>query len=246
MIARTIPFALLSFAATLLNPSALHAATSTFTNLSAWQSAAQNTPSYSSTLVETFESSPLGYFQGSNLTPTHLPIEPVLFLGFDLSGNTEGEAIGIVNGNVAANPDISVAPPFAGQHFLGWGMTVNNDGNLAPTLTFTFSSPTYAFGFDWMNTDFTDSYSLTLSTGEIFSSPPLGAYPNEGPMDGFFGVVSDVAITSFTIKTANFGGVVSTAGVDNIRTVQSVPEPSTCLLAGAAFTLLLFKRRRVG
>ncbi|CAA9520511.1 MAG: hypothetical protein AVDCRST_MAG23-165 [uncultured Sphingosinicella sp.] len=107
------------------------------------------------------------------------------------------------------------------------------DGDLGPSLTFTFGSAITAFGFDWTDLDISDSYRVDFSgpgfTSVGFSTPPFSL---NGEGAGFFGFRSDTAFTTVMFTQNAAGGFVDAFGIDNIRTSSSlsapaVPEPTT-------------------
>lgn len=213
------------------------AVTTSYTNLGSWQSAAPSTPGYGSTTTETFTSTSPTYFASSSTTAANVAFGPVAFNGFNVSGTSNGDTVGVANVNISSGVD---SPnPMSGQNYLGWGQGNLNNGGIAPTVTITFTDPTFGFGFDWFNTDFSDNYLLTLSTGNTYSSPSLFGFQSSG----FFGITSDTPITSFTLQTLSSGGFVSTAGIDNVRTVQAIPEPASAILIGIGGLFLLRHRR---
>ena len=184
----------------------------TFTNLASFQAAA------GATSVETFSAAVVG-FSTTNFSGS--------FNRFSLSSVSNGDNSGISTGSMTGGGDnFPIPAPFAGQNFYGWGSV---DGNVGPTSTFTFAAGTTAFGFDWFNTDVTDTYSLTIN-GQTFVGPPF-SLAGTSASSGFFGVVATGGdtFTTATIQTSSMGGFISTEGLDNVR-VSSVPEPATMSL----------------
>lgn len=189
----------------------------TYTNLAAFQAAAGTTS------LETFSNAALGTSTG-NFSGS--------FNKFTLSSVSNGDRSGIANGSISG----SDTPPaaFNGQNFYGWG---EGDGNNGPTSTFTFAAGTRAFGFDWFNTDTTDSYSVTINglTQTVFNFNA----------SGFFGVIATngESFSTATIQNASFGGYVQTEGLDNVR-VGNVPEPGSIALLGLALAGVAVARRK--
>jgi hypothetical protein len=183
----------------------------TFTNLASFQAAA------GATSLENFSGAVVG-FSTANFSGS--------FNRFSLSSVSNGDNSGISTGSMSGSDNTAIPAAFAGQSFYGWG---NVDGNAGPTSTFTFAAGTTAFGFDWFNTDQTDTYSLTIN-GQTFVAPPF-SLASAAASSGFFGVVATggETFTSATIQTNSFGGFVSTEGLDNVR-VSTVPEPATMSL----------------
>ncbi len=121
----------------------------------------------------------------------------------------------------------------------------NNAGS--QNLGIVFGSPVYSFGMDF-GTVFTwgggSSLQLTLSSGESFSLG-LGAYlagSGSGTLS-FFGVVSDVAISSVSMVDTSQGMI-----IDNFAyglTPNSVPDAGgTALLVALAGVGMVVARRR--
>lgn len=188
-----------------------------YTNLAAFQAAAGGTT------LETFGGATLGTAT-SNYSGA--------FNGFTLKSVSNGDLSGIANGSIGPN---ATTPPaaFNGQNFYGWG---EGDGGIGPVSTFTFASGTHAFGFDWFDTDLTDSYSVTVNnlTTTVF---------NYGS-SGFFGVVATgESFSTASIQNVTDGGFVDTEGLDNVR-VGTVPEPSGIALFGLAIAGLVVARRK--
>ena len=184
---------------TLAASASAHATVTSYTDKSSFAAAA------GSTATETFGTATPGLFSSTY---------SVGFAGFTLSGNTGNNNVGIGTGSFANSGDNDSIPgSFAGQNFLGWGN--GNAGNAIGNITITFASPVTAFGFDWFNTDYSDQYGVTLSTGDSFSAPPF-TVGSSGTTSGFFGVVSNTALTTATIFNQFGGGYISTEGLDNV------------------------------
>jgi hypothetical protein len=202
-----------------------HAALMTYTSLAAFQAAA------GLTTVETFSSASVGY-SAANYSGS--------FHGFNLSSVANGDRSGISTGTIAyAGDDTSIPGAFVNQNFYGWGDS--GDGSVGPTTLFTFTDAVTAFGFDWFDTDISDSYSVTVNS--------LTQIVLNTTSSGFFGVVGtdNESFTSASIQTAGYGGYISTEGLDNVRVaarVSAVPEPTGVALFGIALFGLMAARRR--
>ena len=175
--------------------------------------------------TETFASAPLSGNTTANYSRA--------FTDFTLSSAANGNYSGIVNNTY--NGDGGAPASFLGQNFYGWG---SNAGNTGPTSTFTVAAAS-AFGFDFFNTDSTDRYTISINGVDRGA---IGYISN-----GFFGVIANGAdhINQVQIRTASFGGYVSSAGVDNVRVAANVvPEPSALALTAGALLAVAGVRRR--
>src|SRR4051794_5516553 len=92
----------------LLAGNARAAVITTYTNLATWQAAA------GATQVETFSSASVGDFA----LPTASSYGPVNFLGFSISGNPNGDHIGVHTGVVSGGSDTPIPASFLGQNFV--------------------------------------------------------------------------------------------------------------------------------
>lgn len=95
------------------------------------------------------------------------------------------------------------------------------------TTTYTFNSPTTAFGgdFDLSPGGNGNGLRFVLSNGEIVSEE-IGA-----PYDGFWGFVSDLSFTSVTVQAGSGSGRAETHNFDNFsfglaQPVAPVPVPA--------------------
>jgi PEP-CTERM motif len=213
-------------------PGKTEAATITYTNLAAFQTAA------GLTTLENFASS----------TPfnTTGAFGPTSYAGFSLTGNGNGNNIGVHSGAVTSD-NTPIPASFTGQQFFGFG---NAAGGVISPIVFTFASPITAFGFDWFNTDVTDQYTLSIN-GINYSGPPFTVTTSSTATSGFFGVVSDTPFSTASIFNQFNGGFISDEGFDNVRTsaaatAATVPEPSTLVLVlgGLVGTLRVARRYR--
>jgi len=225
----------LGAAAALLVAAPAHATTLTFTTLASFQAAA------GATVLEDFSTASLFNATGA--------FGPTAYNGFSLTGNGNGNNIGVHTGAVAnAGPDTPFPASFNGQRFFSLG---NLAGGTMGTLTFTFNAPITAFGFDWFNTDVTDRYNLSaqVAGGGPFVNPPFSLAtftPNATASTGFFGLVSDTPFTTVTIFNNITGGYMSDEGFDNVRTsaaAVATPEPGTMLLMAGGLAAAVRRRR---
>ena len=193
-----------------------------------------------STQTETFGTSPVGQFTGPGSTFA------ATFDGFSIAGNDGGNFVGIATGSVASSgDDFAIPVAFTGQNFLAWG---NIAGGIM-SMTINFNAATTAFGFDWFNTDFSDSYSINTPGGTIFNTPPFTLASNSAT-SGFFGLISATPFTSIVITNNETGGYMSTEGMDNFVTNgvgsvnPGVPEPATWAMMIGGFGAIGASMRR--
>lgn len=151
------------------------------------------------------------------------------------SSNVASDTIGVLNtrfeingGPTAGSPNID-GTPFFGLH--------GSDGG--PTFTISFDTPRFVFGFDYVDTDTTDSYAVTV-LGTTFEGPPFGiGYTGTD----FFGIFSDTAFSQVSFGQTAAGGFIAGFGVDNLTTSGTavevpgitIPEPSSMFALGLLF-----------
>ncbi len=153
-----------------------------------------------------------------------------------LSGNSNGDYIAIAAGTNPGNIDgtnffyFSQRNPTTGSY--------DGNGGTGPTFTYSFAVPSVAFGFDYVDTDFSDSYNFTVN-GTAFSNPPfVNSGTNGGVGSGFFGIVA----TGETFSSATFvqtaaGGIVDPFGIDN---VSFTTQPIGGILTPAPASIVVF------
>lgn len=193
-----------------------------------------------STQTETFATAPAGNFASTG------GVFNATFDGFNLTGQNNGNYVGIATG-VTANSGVDTPIPgnFTGQNYLTWA---NIDGGIV-SLTVNFNAATTAFGFDWFDTDVTDSYSVQIPGGTTFNSPPFTLSNGSVASTGFFGLVSANPFTSVIITNVLSGGYISDEGMDNFITNGAgsvngaVPEPATWAMMLLGFGVIGFSMR---
>jgi len=212
-----------------LAPARSEATAVTFTNLALFQAAA------GATVLEDFTAAAPFNATGA--------FGPTAYTGFSLTGNGNGNQIGVHSAALGGVLQPPLPASFAGQQFFGWASATGGPGTIG-TLTFTFVNPIKAFGFDWFNTDTNDRYKVTV-LGVDYSDPPFSTIPAQGvAATGFFGIVSDTPFTTLTISNVIFSGNITDEGFDNVRTSAApVPEPATLLLV-ATGSLMAIRRKR--
>jgi hypothetical protein len=204
----------------------------TYTDLASFQSAS------GATLTENFNHSAIKY-----LATPGSPGVNASFGDFTLTGSGNGDYVAIAPGTRAGNTNGSTFLYWSEEDLVG-GMGGN--GGAGPSLTFTFATAISSFGFDWNDTDPTDSWMVTID-GHSYSNPP---FLLSGTGGGFWGVaVSGAeAFTSVTFTQNVAAGYIDPFGVDNIYTSPApVPEPGTLLLLGTGIAAAVrrYRRRRV-
>ena len=229
---KKVAFVLAAAATALVGTSA--SAQTSYTNQAAFLAAA------GSVQTETFASAPVGNFASVG------GVFNATFDGFSVTGQNNGNYVGIATGSIASGGDNFAVPvAFTGQNYFGWG---NITGGIM-SLTINFNEATTAFGFDWFNTDVTDSYSINIPGGTVFNSPPFNLAGNSAS-SGFFGLVSATPFTSIVITNNLTGGYMSTMGMDNFITNgvgsvnPGVPEPATWAMMIMGFGLMGAAMRR--
>jgi len=212
-----------------LTPTRSEATAVTFTTLASFQAAA------GATVLEDFTSAAAFNTTGA--------FGPTAYTGFSLTGNGNGNNIGVHSAALGGALQPPLPASFLGQQFFGWASASGGPGTIG-TLTFTFQNPIKAFGFDWFNTDTNDRYRVTV-LGVDYSDPPFSTIPGAGvAATGFFGIVSDTPFTTATITNVIFSGNITDEGFDNVRTsAAAIPEPVTVLLVSTG-ALMAIRRKR--
>lgn len=199
------------------------------------------------TQTETFDTASLGSFAST------AGVFNASFDGFSVTGQNNGNYVGIATGSTSSigpNYDIPTAFTAGGNKYLTWADAYigARTGDII-SLTINFNAATTAFGFDYFNTDYSDSYSINLPGGTIYNSPPF-ALADFATVTGFFGLVSTTPFTSVIITNNQFGGYISDEGIDNLITngvgsvVAGVPEPTSWVMLIAGFGLVGAAQRR--
>ncbi|ENO79636.1 hypothetical protein C662_10681 [Thauera sp. 28] len=214
-----------------LASSANAAVINTFSNLAAFSAAA------GTTALEDFNDSALGRFSYGVAYD---------FDGFTLTAaaNPRGTGPGVGIGNTARSTIDNTARLIWGSQTFG-----ANGSGWGPQIEFIFDAPTYAFGFDWRDTDSTDSYKLTVLGVDFGGATTGGLFPRNGTStSGFFGLVSDTAFSSVLLQQVARGGVLDDMSIDNVRftpaPASAVPEPTVLALLSLGLLGLGAVRRK--
>ena len=237
-------FLMLAVASTIAVGAGAQATETSYTNKAAFQAAAGvvNT--------EAFQAAPVGVFASTG------GVFNATFDGFKVTGQNNGNYVGIasgVTGSGGVNTPIPSAFVGGGNKYLTWanGSTGLPRTGAIITLTINFNKATRAFGFDYFDTDVTDSYQVNLPGGAFYNNPPFAfATFGGGASTGFFGLVSSTPFTSVVITNVQRGGYISDEGIDNVLTngagsvVGGVPEPTTWALLVGGFGLVGVAARR--
>ncbi len=146
--------------------------------------------------------------------------------------------------------------PFTTSKHLGWGerspipASPNGFGQFGPTITIQFNSPQNAVSFQFLDSDSTDEYRLSVD-GDAVNNFPATITSNDSAF--FFGVVDTMnpfSTLTFSTPTTSPGGFVEEFGIDDIQfaaipTSGNVPEPTALLVwGGLACCAVAVKRRR--
>ena len=174
------------------------------------------------------------------------------FDGFKVTGQNNGNYVGISNGPTASSgPNYAIPTNFYDGSGTNKYLTWANITGGTISLTINFNKATTAFGFDYFDTDYSDSYQVNVPGGNLYNSPPFALAVGQAST-GFFGLVSSTPFTSVFITDKYYGGYISDEGIDNLVTngagsvVGGVPEPTTwaLLVAGFGFVGATARRRR--
>ena len=152
---------------------------------------------------------------------------------------------GVVNGN-AFSPLVTFGSPEANNSALvlhSSNAMTDAGSTTAPNavgpIDGVFTSPVFAFGFDYLSGNIA-SVDLYGVGGGLIATAPVSA-----PWPAFFGVISAVQIESFQLNNAVLsGGGDDRFFIDNFRANAPVPEPSTAVLMSLAVLGLLWRRWR--
>jgi hypothetical protein len=176
----------------------------------------------------------------------------MLFEGFGFSFlNVRGNQ----QAGIATASDVNSAHGTAinSTNSVAWGerlFGVNGTGD-GPDITFRFFAPITAFGFEFSDSDTTDSYSVQFDSAAPFA---LDIASRATTFINFFGFISDTPFTTIKFSQTATGGFTETFSIDNIITngfktqedadnAVAVPEPSTIAIFGLSL-LALFTRRK--
>ena len=131
--------------------------------------------------------------------------------------------------------NVSLATNEPGSAFLTGGQLRARPTPAGTTLTYTFTSPTNAFGgdFDLSPGGAGNGLRFVLDGGEIVSEE-IGA-----PFVGFWGFTSDLSFTTLTVEAGSGPGIAETHLFDNLSfgfsaPVAPVPLPAGLLLLASA------------
>jgi hypothetical protein len=200
-----------------------------FTDRAAWEAAVGG-----NVIVEDFNSQTIRNFPSA--------FNESGFNGFTLTGDTNGDIVGIRLGSGDGNID--------GTPFLVWRNQTSSGGDEGPIVTLNFTNPTYAFAFDWVDRDTTDEYELFIGDNYYFN-PPF----SKTSARGFFGIINtDGTFTSATFRNATGqspGGYIDPFGIDNVLMgvlaspeATVTPEPASLAIWGLASLGLAYGARR--
>ncbi len=176
--------------------------------------AAQTFDTYQSLLDFQAASSQLSLEDFSSFTPGAFPESLANDLGdFSVSWEDGAGSNGMA-AYIAPNPfSAAEHAPFTTSQYLGWSEVSpysSGSGTIGPTVTLIFDTAITAVGFDFLDSDFSDEYALSID-GTVVP----GLFSGDGV--GFFGVTSETAFTTLTFTSTVQGGVVEAFGVDNLR-----------------------------
>jgi hypothetical protein len=154
------------------------------------------------------------------------------FTDYGSTGLTVGDATFTGSDNYLFVVDAGFSPGF-----YDWGSGAVLLGNQFGTITVNLAGGKTAIGSDIMSIlNYASPFSITLSNGDVFA-----ASTNNHPDRAFFGITSDVAITSITFSATD-----GYPELDNFAygSGDVVPEPATLTLFGGALAALAARRRR--
>ena len=193
----------------------------------------------------------------SSSTPALLPDNTAVgFNGFTAT-STE---VGGTSAFYVAPDDFAGAQhaPFTSSQHLGWAESVSTSefrfiGSTGegPTISLDFDSPVNAASFQFLDSDNTDEYTLSIDGVSVPTFPSTIDNSFDGAF--FFGIFDDTGTFSnltFAAPVPSTGGFVEEFGIDNIQFSNAgspdvVPEPtSLAIFLGVAISAIPVRRRR--
>ena len=192
----------------------------------------------------------------ASINGTGLPIShPTLAGGavIDFSSHTSGHAspsLSYTDVEISGNNVLRITDSFNGMFNMTGKCMALTSNDRTQEVTFTFSTPVDAFGFNLGGTDSPWHLVAYSAANDIVGERTIAPFGNSNNGE-WFGIASS-GITAARLYNTEFDvlnntGITDYVVLDNFTYATPVPEPSTCILTGLGLVgLSLSARKRRG